>query len=75
MIHFIPQQTRLISTLNNISPIIVVMWHKIIYFIIIMNGKLESYASISNKARKIMRLQVSQYPSAIYNKNPIYTEL
>jgi beta-lactamase class A len=35
-----------------------------------MNGKWESYASISNKARKIMRPQVSQYPVTIYNKNP-----
>jgi hypothetical protein len=35
-----------------------------------MNGKWESYASISSKARKIMRPQVSQYPAAIYNKSP-----
>jgi len=56
--------------LNNISPAIVVMWYKIIYFIMMMNGKWESYASISNRARKIMRPQVSQYPAATYNKNP-----
>jgi hypothetical protein len=61
---------RLISMLNNISPAIVVMWHKIIYFIMMRNGKWESYASISIKARKIMRPQVSQYPAAVYNKNP-----
>jgi len=35
-----------------------------------MNGEWESYAFISNKARKIMRPQVSQYPAAIYDKNP-----
>jgi len=51
--------------LKNISPAIVVMWHKITYFIMMMNGKWESYASISNKARKIMGPQVSQYPGAI----------
>jgi len=56
--------------LNNISPATAVMWHKIIYFIMMMNGKWESYVSISNKARKTMRPQVSQYPAAIYNKNP-----
>ena len=54
--------------LINISPAIVVMWHKIIYFIM-MNGKWESYASISSKARKIMRPQGSQYSAAIYNNN------
>jgi hypothetical protein len=35
-----------------------------------MNGKWENYASISNKARKTMRPQVSQHPAAICNKNP-----
>jgi len=34
-----------------------------------MNGKWESYASISSKARKIMRPQGGQYSAAIYNNN------
>jgi hypothetical protein len=39
--------------LNNISPAIVVMWHKIIYFIMMMNGKWEVRLLFPTKPGKL----------------------
>jgi hypothetical protein len=61
--------------LNNISPAIVVMWDKIIYFIMMMNGKWEVRLLFPTKPGKLWGLKLVNTQLQFKTRTPICTKL